>query len=323
MPSSPLRIGLLGASRVATYAVIAPARDEPRAEVVAVAARDPERARAYAAEHGISRVLAGYEALAADPAIDLVYVGTPPALHRAHVELALAHGKPVLCEKPFALDAAEADAMLQAARRAGLPLFEAMHSRHHPLFARVVELVRGGAIGAVRSIDARFDIDLRGRPDDFRWQPGAGGGALMDLGVYPLSWARGVVGEEPAVARASMRMVGGVDAAVEAELRFPGGVEARIHSAMDAPGRTAELVVVGSGGRITAINPLAPQLGHGLVVEAEGGTREEQVPGPSSYAAQLGALCAALLDGAPWPLPADDPLRSMVAIDAVRAAASA
>jgi len=316
-----LRIGLIGASRVATYAVIAPARDEPRAEVAAVAARDPRRAEAYAAEHGVPRAHASYEALIADPGIDVVYVATPPRFHREAALAAIAAGKPVLVEKPFAMTAAEAIEMTDAAARAGVPIFEAMHSRFHPFFARL--RAAAAEVGPIRRIDARFEIGVRRGDGEFRWRDDLGGGALMDLGVYPLAWCRGLTGEEPEVVSARARLVDGVDVRTLAELRFASGVRATIAAAMDVDERTAAVEVVGARGRVIATNPLAPQLGNRLVVESDAGRREESVGGPSTYAAQLAALCAALIDGAPWPLPPGDPVGSMAALDAVRAASRA
>lgn len=311
-----LRIGIIGAARVATYAMIAPARANPRTQVAAVAARDPERARAYAAQHGIPKVAESYAALCADPAIDLIYVATPPRFHLEHALLALAAGKPVLVEKPFAMNAAEASTLLAAARDAGLPAFEAMHSRHHPLLDEV--RLRLGSIGEVVSIEANFDIDLRDRPDDFRWDAGLGGGALMDLGIYPLAWARHITSAEPAVLRVEAdRMPGrSADAETRAELRL-GRVRASIRASMVRP-RGASLVVHGERGRIEVDNPLAPQLGASLRLTDAAVTRDLAVPPGDTYALQLKAVAGTLLDGAPFPLAADDPLRSMTAIDAVR-----
>jgi predicted dehydrogenase len=316
------RIGLVGASRVATYAVIEPARARDDVVVAAVAAREAGRARDYAQTHGIPRTHDSYEALFADPDIDLIYIGTPPSAHRAQALAALAAGKPVLCEKPFAMDAAEAREMLAAARAAGLPLVEAMHSRHHALFARILAIIASGELGTIRHLEARFEIGVARNPGEFRWNAALGGGALMDLGVYPLTWCRGVAGAEPSVRRAHMRIEDGVDAAVAAELLFPGGLTAEIHASMVTSHRRALLVVTGDDGRLEAQNPLAPQMGHKLIVETRScGTRTEEVPGLSSYAAQLDAVVRHVRDGAPWPLPAEDPARSMAAIEAVRRAA--
>lgn len=184
----PVRIGIIGAARVARYAVIAAARTQPRASVVAVAARDPARAAAYAAEEGIARVHADYAALCADPEVDLVYVATPPRFHLAHARLAIAAGKPVLVEKPFAMDAPEARTLLDDAAAAGVPVFEAMHSRCHAIWPRIAELLP--ALGRIEGAEAVFDVAVSTAEDEFRWDATLGGGALMDLGIYPLAWLR-------------------------------------------------------------------------------------------------------------------------------------
>lgn len=319
MIEGPLRIGILGAARVAVYAVIAPARAQPRAQVVAVAARDPARARDYAATHGIPRVHADYAALCADPEVDLVYVATPPSHHLEHARLAFAAGKPALVEKPFTMDASEAAALLDAADAAGVAVFEAMHSRHHLLWRRIAELLP--ELGRLRSIDAVFDAQISTAAEEFRWDAGLGGGALMDLGVYPLAWTRAVGGEPLAARDVRFERRRGADAAVSATLDLPDGVTARVASSMVAPFRAA-LEVVGDGGRLRVHNPLAPQRGGTLTLTTPGGKVGEIVDGPGTYDAQLAAVVATSLDGARFPLPPRDPLASMAAIDMVRAGAT-
>jgi predicted dehydrogenase len=316
-----LRIGIIGAARVAVYAMVAPAKDNPRVELAGIAARNPARAQAFAAEQGAGRAYASYDALIGDPSIDLVYVATPPSVHAVVAIKALEAGKHVLVEKPFALDASEARAILAAAKRSGRRVFEAFHYRHHALWHRIVALVRNGEIGAVKRIDAAFHVPIPRTADEFRWNAALGGGALMDLGCYPLQWARVVAGEEPTVASARMRLIDGVDVETEAELAFPSGVQARVSCRMDGDGIAATLSVEGSRGALRVVNPLAPQMGHVLEIQAHGADRKEVAEGASTFAAQLEAVAATLLDGAVFPLAADDPLKSMTAIDAVRAAA--
>jgi predicted dehydrogenase len=316
-----MRIGIIGAARVAVYAMLAPARDNARVTVAAVAARDPARARAFAEAHGIPRIHESYEALIGDPAIDLVYVATPPTLHADVAIKALRASKHVLVEKPFAADAGEARAILDAARAAGRRVFEAFHYRHHRLWGRIVDLVRSGVLGPLKTIEAGFHVPIAKSADEFRWNPRLGGGALMDLGCYALQWARVVAGEEPDVTSASMRMVDGVDAETEAVLRFPGGVEARVSCGMEGEAFRAFLNVEGARGRMRVTNPLAPHFGHALETEIDGTVRSETIEGPSTFAGQLEAVVGALRDGAPFPLAEDDPVKSMAAIDAVRAAA--
>ncbi len=317
-----LRVGIIGAARVATYAMIAPARAHPGVEVVAVAARDPDRARAYAAEHGIARVHDDYAALVADPAVDLIYVATPPKFHLEQARLAIAAGKALLVEKPFTMTAGEAALLLDEAAAAGVPVFEAMHSRHHAIWALIAGLLP--RIGRIRHVTAVFDARVSTAEAEFRWQAGLGGGALMDLGVYPLAWVRAIAGEPLAVTAAQFRQERGADAAFSADLMLAGGVTAHVASDMAGPVK-AQMVVTGSLGTLRIDNPLAPQRGHELVLTTSAGTESFSAPGsqgyPGSYDAQLAAVAATLLDGAAFPLAADDPLWSMRAIDAVRAAA--
>ena len=318
--SRQLRIGLLGASRVATYAIIEPARRIAGVSVAAVAARDRSRAEAFACEHGIGRVHDSYSDLVDDPDIDLIYIGTPPAMHLEQALLAIAAGKPTLVEKPFALSSAEAARVFDAAEKANVPVFEAMHSPHHRLFARVLEIARSGEIGKIGHIEAEFSVGI---PDDgveFRWREGVGGGALMDLGVYPLAWVRRVAGDDFSIVQASADFKGGVDASFAARLEFASGVSASIRSSMVVPTPQALLTIEGSLGRLEAINPIAPQRGNMLRITVDGDTRSEIAEGPSSYEAQLAAVRATLVDGARFPFAPGDFVRSMEAIDAVRAA---
>lgn len=316
-----LNIGIIGAARVAVYAMMAPAREVARVRVAAIAARDPMRAQAFAAEHGIAKVHASYDALIADPAIDLVYVATPPAFHSATAIKALEAGKNVLVEKPFAMNAGEAGHVLDVAARTGRRVFEAFHYRHHALWHRIVEICRSGALGKIVALDAAFHAPIPKAADEFRWNARIGGGALMDLGCYPLQWVRVATGEEPVVESASMRMVDGVDAETAAVLRFPSGAKATVACRMDGAAFAAFLNITGERGSIKVLNPLAPQMGHKLDVDIGGKVQPETVEGPSTFAAQLQAVAATLLDGAPFPLAADDPVKSMAVIDAVRSAA--
>ena len=319
--ATPLRIGILGAARVAAYALIEPARANGRVSVAAVAARDPARAKAYAAEHGIARVHESYASLIGDPELDLVYVATPPCMHAEQAIAVIDAGKAVLVEKPFAMNEPQAQAVFDLAAQRGVTVFEAMHSPHHMLFGRMLEIVAGGEIGQVRHIDAEFGAPIA--PDDpIRWRADLGGGALMDLGVYPLAWVRRLAGEAFVVTRATAEFdSAGADASFGAWLQFASGISAEVRSSMTQAEPSARLVVEGTQGRLEAMNPLAPQLGHALNVTTADATRTESfATAPSTYESQLLAVCATLLDGRPFAFPADDYVRSMKAIDAVRAA---
>jgi predicted dehydrogenase len=314
----PVRIGILGAARVAEYAMIAPARSEPSAELAGIAARDPGRARAYADRHGIPCVHESYAALMSDPGIDLVYVATPPAFHAELALRALEAGKHVLVEKPFSMSADEAAEVAGAARAKDLCVAEAMHSRHHPLFSRLAEILRSGILGDIKSVSGVFLAAIPRNPDEFRWKRDLGGGALMDLGVYPLAWLRDLLGGEPEVVNAHAEIVGDVDASIEAELRFPSDIVGHVRAAMNAERFVASLTVDGAQGSLTVTNPLVPQLGHEIRYGRDNKWRTESVPGPTTFAAQLAAVCATVRGKRAFPLGADDFVRSMAAIDAVR-----
>jgi predicted dehydrogenase len=316
----PLRIGIIGAARVAVYAMVAPAAANPNTEVVGIAARDPLRAKQFAETHGIAKSYGSYDDLLADSEIDLVYIATPPALHKAVAIKALHANKHVLVEKPFAADAREATEII-AAERASTRVFEAFHYRHHALWHRIVEIVHGGELGQIKHIEAAFHCPIPKSPDEFRWNAALGGGALMDLGCYPLQWARVVVGKEPLVAAARMRMVDGVDAETDAELHFSTGAVAEISCRMDGDDLKAVLNIEGTRGSLRIVNPLAPQMGHAFEVTTGEAKRTEKFEGPSTFAAQLDAVVAALRGAAPFPLSPDDPIKSMMAIDAVKVAA--
>jgi len=182
-------------------------------------------------------------------------------------------------------------------------------------------------LGRLRRLDAVFDVVVGTAADEFRWDAALGGGALMDLGIYPLAWVRAVAGEPLAATGATMaRQRGsdarqrGADARFAATLSLPGGVIATVAADMTAP-RRAQLLITGDTGRLVIDNPLAPQLGHAITLTTIAGTETFRAGGPGSYDAQLAAVVATLRDGAAFPLAADDALQSMRAIALVRAAA--
>src|SRR5215468_6163531 len=169
MADGPLRLGVLGAARIAPMALLAPARRVSDAVVLAVAAREATRAGAFAARHRIPRVHPTYEALLADPEVEAVYNPLPNSLHAPWTIRALEAGKHVLCEKPFAASVAEAEEMAAAAKRAGRVLVEAFHYRYHPLFARLRTILDAGEIGTVLHLEAHFCFPLP-RPGDIRFR---------------------------------------------------------------------------------------------------------------------------------------------------------
>jgi len=315
------RIGLLGASKIARGAVIAPAANNPDFEIVAVGARDAARARAYADEHGIAHVAGSYAELVARDDVDVVYNALPPSGHAEWTIAALEAGKTVLCEKPFAMNAGEARSMTEAAARTGHLLIEAFHYRFHNVIRRAEALLKSCALGRVTRATAEFKGTIPRSPDELRWRRDLGGGGLMDLGCYPIHALRTLIGEEPRVVSAEGKFEDGVDVEISARFAFPSGVEALMACAMISPGFTAPLRIEGERGGLEIINYLAPQIGCRFTTTINGKTETQPTDGPGTYEAQLIHL-ADVLAGKAQPLTGGaDAVANMTAIDSIYAAA--
>jgi predicted dehydrogenase len=319
---APLRMGVLGAARITKQALVRPAARVDEVEVTAIAARDRGRAQAYAAKHGIPRVHDGYAALLADPDIDAVYNPLPNGLHGRWTIAALEAGKHVLCEKPFTADAVEAEQVAAVARASGLVCMEAFHYRYHPLFQRLVELVRAGEIGDLQRVETWMCFPLLGK-GDIRWDLSLAGGTLMDVGCYAVHQLRHLAGEEPEVMSASAKeRFPGVDRWAQAELRLPSGATGRITVSMLSRkvlglGLRAE----GTKGRLDVLNPSAPHFFHRVKVTTPEGTRRERFTKDPTYLFQLRAFAGAVLRGEPFPTDVEDAIANMRVLDAIYTAA--
>jgi predicted dehydrogenase len=267
--------------------------------VVAVAARDRSRAQAFAARHGIPRVLDSYQALVDDPELDALYVPLPNAAHAEWTLAAVAAGKHVLCEKPLTANAAEAQLVVDAAAAAPhLVVMEAFHWRYHPLALEVIAAVREGRIGELRRVEAALCFPLY-RPGDIRWQLDLAGGGLMDAGCYPVNIVRHLAGREPQVisARAKLRHPG-VDRWVRAELDFGSGLTGAVTASMwSARVLALSFRVTGTAGSIRVFNPQAPHLYNRVTITDARGRERRRVRGRPTYSYQLEAFAAAVRDG--------------------------
>ncbi len=317
-----VRIGVLGAAKISAQALFAPVADVEGVEVVAIAARDRGRAEAQAAEHGIHHVHERYEDVIADPGVDAIYNPLPISGHLRWGLAALAGGKHLLGEKPLTENADQARRLVAAGEAAGLVMMEAFHWRYHPFADRLRSLLDDGVIGDLVSVSAAFNVPID-PGDDVRQSWELSGGALMDLGCYPVQWVRFAVGSEPEVVAA--RMTQGrpkVDLVTEIDLVWPDGVTGSITTAMN-PETTfsAWLEVVGTEGTLRATNPLAPHRGNRIVVDAGAVQIDEQVDGMSTYHHQMMAFRDAVLHGAPFPTGGVDSIANMELIDAAYRAA--
>lgn len=316
-----IRWGIAGTGGIAA-AFAEDLRLLPDAEIVAVGSRTRAAADAFGERFGIAHRHVGYPALAADPEVDAVYVAVP---HPGHCEAALAAidgGKAVLVEKPFAVNAAETERMIDAARKAGTFLMEAMWVRFLPHLALVRELLADGVIGEVRSVLADRGELLSTDPKHRVRAPELGGGALLDLGIYPVSFASMVTGgrlPERVEAVARMTEDTGVDAQASMLFVYPGGAQAAISTSLDA--RSPNLASInGTEGRILITQPWG-RISPVEVIMNDGTSRVTTLPheghGLRHQAAEVGRLLRAGQTESPV-VPLDETLAVMRTLDLVR-----
>jgi predicted dehydrogenase len=317
----PIRFGILGAARIAPDALIKAAHNVPEAQVVAIAARDPKRAREFAAANGIPRVLATYDDLVNDPDLDVIYNPLPNSLHCEWTIAALRAGKHVLCEKPLASNAAEAERMTKAADESGKILGEAFHYRYHPLADRIRALMTDGTLGRLVNVEGHFSVPIPETNIRFDW--GLAGGATMDLGCYPLHMIHYFSGMTPRVIRATAETgPKNIDIAMDVALELDGGVTARMVCAMKKDSViNATFSARGDRGELRVINPIAPQRGHQLTVKTAAGEKNETVPGDTTFTHQLRAFVKAVRGEAKFPTDGAEGIVNMRVIDDVYRAA--
>jgi predicted dehydrogenase len=280
-----MKWGILGAARI-NRSIIPALRAAEGHTLEAIASRDADKAAAAAGEYGVPRSISGYEALLADPDIDAVYIPLPNHLHAEWAIKAAEAGKHVLCEKPLALTVEDVDRITAAAAAANVHVAEAFMYRHHPQTHVVQQLVAGGAIGTLRFVRGCFSFTLD-RPGDVRFDAAKGGGALWDVGCYPVSYARTLTGAEPEAVQATAVMgPTHVDMSVAAILRFPGNVVALVDASFVAPFR-AEVEVVGSTGTIRVTHPFKPGTRETVVVVHGDEVLEHVVDAAPLYVAQF------------------------------------
>jgi predicted dehydrogenase len=316
--AAPLRIGVLGAARIAPLALIKPAKDNADVVVAAVAARDGSRARAFAAKHGIARVHESYGALIADPDLDAVYNPLPNGLHGKWTRAAVAAGKHVLCEKPFSANAAEAREIADLAAKSDRVVMEAFHYRYHPLALRTEQIIASGELGKLERVEAALCFPLP-KFSDIRYNYSLAGGAMMDAGCYAVHMARTFGGSTPEVVSAQAKLRDPqVDRAMTAELRFAEGHTGRVRCSMWSS-RLFEITahVVGERGEVRLFNPVTPQFFHRLSIRSSDGKRVERFPRRPSYAYQLDAFAGAVLRGEPVKTTPADAVENMTVIDAI------
>ena len=317
-----IRWGILGTARI-NRRLIPAFRASKRGQLHAVASRDLARATAHAREYGIPRAMQGYQTLLDDPSIQAVYIPLPNTDHVPWTLAAIRAGKHVLCEKPLALDPHDVDRIAAAATAAQVVVEEGFMYRHEPLTAKVVSLVNSGAIGDIRAIVSGFTFALE-RTGNIRLDPALGGGALWDIGCYPVTYAQRLAGREPKMVFGTAHWTeAGVDEEFMGMLRFDEGLTANIYAGFRSEYRTW-LEILGTSGAMTVPNPFRP--GNRETIELERGGRIEHIEvagSPGIFINEVADFENAVLDGTPTVVSLAESRRAAATLAALHASARA
>lgn len=292
--SKRLNWGILSTAKI-NQALIKPLRASKRTRLLAVASRSLSTAEAYAREWEIPRAHESYEALLADPEIDVIYNPLPNHLHSEWTIKALRAGKHVLCEKPLALTLEEVDAMTSAAQETGKVLAEAFMYRHHPQTLKAKELIDAGAVGKLQLIKGAFSFVLN-REGNYRFYKEMGGGSIWDVGCYPISYARMIVGEEP-VEVFGWQVAGahGGDESFYGQMRFGNGAHAQFDCGFKSPFRS-HMEIVGTEGVLNISSPFKPGLKSEMILTRGNEQEIIKVKGQELYLGEVEDMCDAVLE---------------------------
>ena len=325
--SGTVRWGILSTADIGVRKVIPGIRKAARCEVVAIASRDGEQARAVADQLGIPSAHASYEALLADPGVDAVYIPLPNHMHMDWTIAALRAGKHVLCEKPLAMTADDAQRMVDVAHETGLHLMEAFMYRQHPSWVAAMDLVDSGRIGTLTAVQSWFSY-YNDDATNIRNIVEYGGGALFDIGCYSVNLSRMVFGGEPSRVQGSLRRdpVMGIDVLTSGILDFEGGIASFTCSMRSESDQRVD--IYGTTGRITIQIPfnIPPDRPTRVLVTAGGdppvapATEVVEFPTADPYTAEAEHFASAVLDGGPTPVPPEDAVANLRVIERIFAA---
>ena len=310
--------GILGCAGIAERAFIPAVRESRNGVLAGIAARDVSRARDWAGRFGFLKSHRTYQELVEDPGIDAIYNPLPNDLHAEWSIRAMRAGKHVLCEKPMAMNALEVLAMIGAAESGGVLLMEGFMYKFHPQMEKTLALIREGKIGEVQTVHSSFTFHFERDGSNYRWFPAMGGGALYDVGCYPISLSRLILGAEPvsAFARARIDPRTGVDMTAAALFEFPGGRFAQCDASFDSHFQS-RLLAVGTEGTI-ALDRAFSAKEFDTAIEVVKGDRTEavRIPRANMFTLMVEHFGDAVLEKTPLRYPAGDALDNMHAIDA-------
>jgi D-xylose 1-dehydrogenase (NADP+, D-xylono-1,5-lactone-forming) len=313
--------GILSTANIGKHAMIPALKASKFAEVIAVASRDPVRARAFADELDIPQAYGGYQALLDDAAVEAVYIPLPNHLHKEWTIRAAEAGKHILCEKPLALNPEECREMIAAAEANRVQLMESFMYRYHPRILAARELVRSGVIGDLKTIESAFTFRLKNQ-DNIRYKPEMGGGALMDVGCYCVNISRLMAGREPIIVSARAQWAStGVDEQLTAILDFGDGTIAHFDCALNME-RRERCIVAGTDGYLALPRCFLPGTQAALIQEVKGrdGTQVHSFEGVDEYRLIADEFMDSIDSGSPS-FPIHDAVENMRVIQALLASA--
>ena len=316
MPDKTLNWGFLSTARI-NRALILPLQISKRNHLLAVASRSQAAADAYAREKRIPRAHGSYEALLTDPEIEVIYISLPNHLHAEWTIKAVEAGKHVLCEKPLALSVAEVDAVRSAAQKHGRVVAEAFMYRHHPQTLKVQELVESGSLGTLKLIRGSFSYVLSREEDIRLFDPALGGGSIWDIGCYPISYARSVLGENP-LEVFGWQVTGrtGIDETFVGQMRFTGDVHAQFDSSFVIPFHTF-MEIVGSDGTLSIPRPFKPEVNERIFITRGEKTETLTIKGQELYLGEVEDMADAILLGHAPRVSLNDSRANVAAINAL------
>ena len=310
--SSSLNWGILSTARI-NSALITPLRASKRNKLIAIASRDDDRARSYAREWNIPKAYGSYDAMLSDPDVDVIYNPLPNSMHALWTIKAAQAGKHILCEKPLALSLEEIQAMKDAAKQANVVIAEAFMYRHHPQTLKVKEMVDSGMIGDLCFIRGSFTFGLN-QTDDIRFDPALGGGSIWDIGCYPISYARMIMGIAPVEVFGWQRTShSGVDEVFCGQMRFVGDVLAQFDSSFRSPYRVA-MEIIGTHGALLVPNPFKPGRKEKIILTIDGENKTIPISGQELYIGEVEDMADAVLLHNPPRISLDDSYQNVATI---------
>jgi xylose dehydrogenase (NAD/NADP) len=295
MANRLLNWGLLSTARI-NRALMPPLRASKRNKLLAVASRAQSSADEFAQKNKIPRAYGSYEAMLADPEIDVIYNPLPNHLHAEWTIKAVQAGKHVLCEKPFALTLTDVDNVISAAQKYGKVVEEAFMYRHHAQTFKIKEMIENGDLGKIKLVRGSFTFMLT-RENDVRLDPAMGGGSLWDIGCYPLSFTRAVLGREP-LEVFGWQVTGktGIDETFVAQLRFPEDIFAQFDCSFTTPFHSF-MEIVGSEGTLIVPSPFKPEANEKIFITRENKTEKISIKGQELYLGEVEDMADAILLG--------------------------